>query len=499
MRIRLFLTVTALLLSDPAFAAKDCRDVAGFILPDVQILTTEQIAEPVPHCKVVGVIGPEINFELLLPEVWNGKFLMGGGGGFVGSVQNSALRFTNPLERGYATVGTDTGHKGAGVDASWALNNLERLVNFGHVAVHRTAEVSKAITHLYYGKPVDRSYFFGCSRGGGQALMEAQRYPADFDGIIAGAPAFNWSGIAAQGLQTQQRMYPDPQNISRSVVTQENLKLLQSEILKSCDSLDGLPDGILNDPRECNFDLNNIAACAENVPAANCLTDAQRSAISIVYDGPKDATGKQIIAGFPFGGEAEAGGWVPWIVGGPAPIAPGVPTLQAGFSNGIFKYFIHQDPDWKYTEQEFADYEQTSRLMGSVLNATSQDLSAFNDRGGKLLMWHGWADPALSALVSTEYYEAVTRADAQAPDYFRFFLLPGVLHCGGGPGPSTVDYLTALEEWVEKDQAPSTLTAYFPDTKGSARESRPLCAYPERATWSGSGSDRVAANFACTR
>jgi feruloyl esterase len=482
------------LASSPAVA--DCAEIANFVLPDVRIESTTRAAEPAAHCKVAGVIGPEIHFELLLPDTWNGKFLMGGGGGFVGSVQNSAL-INEPLQRGYATAGTDTGHQGGGVDASWALNNLARLVNFGHVAIHRTAEVSKAIAHLYYGQAVARSYFTGCSRGGGQALMAAQRYPADFDGIIAGAPAYNWTGIAAHGVQIQREMYPDPAALGSAVVTQDNLQLLKREILAACDNLDGLADGVLDDPRDCNFDLGSIPQCVEDIPAAQCLTTQQRRAVSAVYDGASDAAGKQIIRGYPFGSEAEAGGWVPWIVGGLSPIAPGIPSLQFGFATGIFKYFIHQDPDWLYTTQSFDDYDATSRLAGSVLNATDPDLSAFKARGGKLLLWHGWSDPALSALVSIDYFDSVKAGDDEVTDYFRLFLLPGVLHCAGGPGPSVVDYLTPLEAWVEKAEPPSQLTAYYPPGGGGEQsEARPICAYPARARYEG-GSGRQAEDFSC--
>jgi feruloyl esterase len=485
------------LLTQSALAAMDCADVGDFVLPDVRIESTERVAEPVSHCKIAGVIGPEIRFELLLPDIWNGKFIMGGGGGFVGSVQNAALRYSDALQRGYVTVGTDTGHQAHGVDASWALNNLERLVNFGHVAVHRTAEMSKAIAHLYYGNPVAQSYFIGCSRGGGQALMEAQRYPQDFDGIIAGAPAYNWSGIAAQGVQIQQHMYPDPTDSSRPVVSQDNLALLKREILAACDGLDGLEDGILNDPRDCRFDLQSLAVCVEDEPGAECLTEAQRRAIQAVYEGAHDAAGNLLMAGYPYGSEGESNGWVPWIVGGAVPIAPGVPSLQVGFSNGIFKYFIHQDPDWQYMTQQFDDYADESRLAASVLNATATDLSAFKAAGGKLLMWHGWSDPALTALASAQYYEAVAAGDPEVEDYFRFFLLPGVLHCAGGPGPSLVDYLTSLEQWVEHGQAPAQLTARFASADGVAAGARPLCAYPKFAQYKGSGNDRDASNFTC--
>ena len=491
----LMLASLATISAKAATSVPDCNEVSNFVLPDVRIETTEHVSQPASHCKVAGIIGPEIRFELLLPDTWNGKFLMGGGGGFVGSVQNAALFMSDPLLRGYATVGTDTGHQADGVDASWALNHMERLVNFGHAAVHRTAEISKVIAHLYYGQAVQRSYFMGCSRGGGQALMEAQRYPSDFDGIIAGAPAYNWAGIAAHGVQIQREMYPDPSALGTAVVTQDNLKLLKQEILAACDGLDGLDDGVLDDPRDCGFDLENIPRCVEDVAGTGCLTDQQRRAVQVVYEAASDDAGNRLIAGYPYGSEGEAQGWVPWIVGGPAPIAPGVPTLQFGFATGIFKYFIHQDPDWQYNTQTFSNYADVSRLAGSVLNATDPDLSAFKSRGGKLLLWHGWADPALSALASIDYFEAVEAVDPDAQDYFRLFLLPGVLHCAGGPGPSFVDYLTSLENWVEKEQAPDQLTAYA--KRGSEPgDSRTICAYPARARFKG-GDGREAGDFVC--
>lgn len=180
----------------------------------------EKVSEPVPHCKAAGIIGPEIRFELLLPENWNGKFVMGGGGGFVGSVQNSSLAFGS-LTSSYATVGTDTGHQNQGPDARWALNNLERIVNFGHQAVHRTAVTAKSLVSSYYGAEIERNYFVGCSRGGGQALMEAQCYPDDFDGIVAGVAAYNWSELTAQA------MFPDPANLGSAVISSAEQEMLR--------------------------------------------------------------------------------------------------------------------------------------------------------------------------------------------------------------------------------------------------------------------------------
>jgi feruloyl esterase len=273
-------------------------------LPDVRIISVVEEATPVPHCKVAGVIGTETNFELLLPDDWNGKFVMGGGGGFVGSIVNAAQDLWGALQMGYATVGTDTGHQGHSLTADWALNNLERLVNFGHVAVHRTAVTSKALTEDYYGQDIAHSYFVGCSRGGGQALMEAQRYPEDFEGIVAAAPAYDWTHeMGARWLRIAQHMYPDPTQIAQPVIGADALKLIGDAVMAHCDDLDGLTDGVLNDPRQCDFDVSSLA-CANQVSDA-CLSPDQVAAADAIYsDFEIDG---QVIPGTPVG--AELPGW----------------------------------------------------------------------------------------------------------------------------------------------------------------------------------------------
>ena len=256
MRKLFFVAITLIGLSlfhKPLNAQLVCNSESLPKLPDVTITVVTQEAQPVPHCKVAGVIGSEIHFELLLPDIWNGKFVMGGGGGFVGSVVNVALSYGS-LQSGYATVGTDTGHQAHPLDASWALNNMERIVNFGHAAVHRTAVTSKALIKAYYQQDITRNYFLGCSRGGGQALMEAQRYPNDFEGIVAGAPAYDWTmGLAAGTIQIMQAMYPDPNNLQQAVIGPKEQQLIESAYLEKCDALDGIEDDILNDPRTANL------------------------------------------------------------------------------------------------------------------------------------------------------------------------------------------------------------------------------------------------------
>jgi feruloyl esterase len=251
-------------------------------LPDVEILSVSKDAAPVPHCSVGGVIGTETHFRLLLPDDWNGKFVMGGGGGFAGSVVNAAQDWFGALQKGYATVGTDTGHQAHSLDASWALNNLERLVSFGHQAVHRTAVNSKALIEEFYGQEIGRSYFTGCSRGGGQALMEAQRHPQDFDGIVAMSPAYNWTHeLGARWIRIAQLMYPDPARIEEPVIGPEALNVIGTAVMAQCDDLDGLRDGVLNDPRQCEFDVASLACNEANT--SECLSEQQVAAAEAIY------------------------------------------------------------------------------------------------------------------------------------------------------------------------------------------------------------------------
>lgn len=469
-------------------------------LPDVQITSVESVDRPVPHCKASGVIGTEIHFELLLPEQWNGKFVMGGGGGFVGSVQNQAMAY-DPLGAGYATVGTDTGHQAGGIDATWALNNLERIVNFGHQAVHRTAVTSKVLISDFYDADIERNYFMGCSRGGGQALMEAQRYPEDFDAIVSGAPAYSWSGIAAQGIRIQQAMFPDSADLSAAVISPAEQTLLEGAILSQCDASDGIEDGILNDPRQCGFDVSSLPSCSAG-DNDECFTDQEVAAIKVIYDGPKDAAGNSLFFGYPFGGESDRGGWGNWLTGGLGDRAPGpqiIPNAQFGFSTGLMKYMVFHDADWDYAAYGFEQFDDDVATLAATLNATDPDLSAFRDRGGKLLIYQGWSDSAITALGTIGYYESVLAEDRTAAEDVKLFMMPGVLHCAGGKGPSIVNFLEVIDQWVESGEAPTQVTARYSPANDPTSGSRPLCPYPEVARYDGSGDDRDAASFSCVR
>ena len=473
-----------------------CADLAsaawsGFVIDDVAEVPA-QGSDPA-HCRVRGTIDAEIRFELLLPLAadWNGRFLMGGGGGYVGSVQNQALQFAGPetvLSRGFATVGTDTGHQGSGIDASWALHRPDREINFGHRAVHVTADAAKTIIRLYYGRDIEYSYFVGCSRGGGQGMMSSQRYPDDFDGIVSGAPAYDWTGLGAFFLQTQQHMYPDPSDLSTPVITDEAAAVLEAAILEACDELDGVRDGFMTNPLACDVDIATVAG----------LTAEQRRAAEVIYGGAYVGD-RHVYPGFPFGGETAAGGWKGWITGGGMPLGPNTPNLHYAFGTQMHKYIIFDDPDFDYSSYDFSDYfrwEEQTRRAAKILNATDTDLSAFRTAGGKLILWTGWSDPAIPATGTIRYFEGVRAADPEADDYVRLFMLPGVLHCAGGPGPDFVDWIAAIQEWVEEDNAPERLTA-TKSSDGAVEMQRPVCAYPAEARYDGSGDAKREDSFDC--
>jgi feruloyl esterase len=475
-----------------------CADLAA--RPPAGVAIREAVADDdAPSCKVAGVIDGSIGFELLLPEAWNGKFLMGGGGGFVGSVQNSAmaegLAGGNALERGYATAGTDTGHTGSGIDASWALNNPRAQEDFAHRSLHRTAEVSKQIIADYYVGDLQRSYFLGCSRGGGHALMLAQRYPDDFDGIISAAPAFDWPGMAAEFLRNQQAVFPDPKNVASPVITDDNRKLLAEGLRQSCDALDGVADGVLTDPRRCRFDPASLPVCP-GAAAPDCLTREQLAAIQVVYADTVGG-GDRLYPGLPFGGEADEGGWDRWITRAEPTPAPDMPNLHFALGVQFARYFVFADPSWSYANFDFTGWRQRTARQAELLNATSLDLHRFRARGGKLILWHGWSDSALPATRSIEYYESVERRDPKLRSYFALYMLPGVGHCTGGPGADRADWIATLEQWVEQGVAPSDLVATKKGPQGATLFERRLCPYPQVPKYDGKSDVNAASSYVC--
>jgi feruloyl esterase len=477
-----------------------CESLGSLRLPDVRITEAVSLAADAKdnpthaaHCRVSGVIGREIKFQALLPLDWNRRFLQGGGGGFVGSVAVP----TADVARGYATGGTDTGHESSPVDATWARDEVERQVNYGHLAVHRTAETIKAVIRAFYGSDPEKSYFSGCSNGGRQALMEAQRYPDDFDGIVAGAPAFNFTTIAASFLRNIKAAFPA--GPERSVVRPEALRLLEAKVLAACDAKDGVTDGTMEDPRDCGFRLSTISTCTAGRPGPDCLTGAEKATLETIGQ-PFEAGGARY-PGQPAGGEGLGGGWADWITGGGGMMkalgnaAP--PSAQFAFGTEIFKNFVFGDSAWDSRTYSLANARRDTRLVASYLDADNPDLSRFAARGGKLLLWHGWSDAALNALATIDYLD---RAHAATPNFdqqIRLFLLPGVLHCSGGTGPDQVDWTKVIDDWVGQNKAPDRVVAATLDSTGKPTRTRPLCAYPARAVYSGKGSTDDEASFAC--
>jgi len=515
----LFGTVACTKVEQPeatgAAQARECNVDAFPAIPDLTISSATQEDSPAPHCLVIGVIGSEIGFELRLPDDWNGKFIMGGSGGFAGNFANAAHDFWNVVPNGYATVATDTGHKGNPAGASWALNNLERQVNFGHLAVHRTAVNSKALIEGYFGSEVDRSLFFGCSRGGGQGLMVAQRSPELFDGVYAGAPAFAWTAEqAGRWTWNAQRMYPDMNQIAEPVIGADALTLLGNAVLEQCDALDGLKDNVLNDPRQCDFDVASLACDVGS--SDQCLTPEQVAVAQAIYADVE--IGGKMTRGAPLGSEMPGNplGWGRWITGGYNPendldfhpgadaddfADPVVPNARWAFATGLMRYFIFNDPNWSYEGYDFSDFAQRSAPAAQTLDADNPDLSAFRAGGGKLIIDNGWMDGSLTPHGTIDYYQSVIDFDPTARDDVRLFVRPGVAHCMGGPGPDGTNYIAALEEWLDSGVAPEKLDAPFaalaPGRPPTGRGGRVICAHPNVVTYDGSGDPDDPASFSC--
>lgn len=479
----------------------ECGSLVALQLPNVRV--TEAVAIPaaekgpvtVAHCQVSGVIDKEIRFTELLPDRWNERFFAGGGGGFVGSVDNQAQASVN---FGYATVGTDTGHQGGGTDAQWALDNRERQVNFGYLAIHRMTEVAKAVVKAYYGVESKYSYFFGCSNGGRQALMEAQRYPDDFDGVVSCAPALDFTNIAASFVRNTQVVYPDPTALRMAAITPDNLRVLESKVLAACDARDGVTDAVLDDPRECRFKIADLPACPDDLAGPECVTRKQRAAIERIYS-PTLSQGAVIYPGQPFGGEGQPGGWQPWITSMNASAAAQgqPPSLEFAFGTDFFKYMAVGRKDWDYATYDLSNWRRDTAEVARYLNAVDPDLSRFKASGGKLILSHGWADPALNPLSTIAYYDQVQARDPRVRDYVRLFMMPGVLHCAGGAGPDFVDWFTPIADWVEHGGAPDRVIAQERGDVARILNARPLCPYPQRAVYDGKGGVNEADSYVC--
>jgi tannase/feruloyl esterase len=430
------------------------------------------------HCRVAAVLTPSadshIEMELWLPtENWNGKFLAVGNGGWAGSIDTTAM--ATSLARGYATASNDTGHKGG--SGSFGFGHPERLVDFAYRSMHEMTVQSKAMINAFYKRSPQLSYYNGCSTGGRQGLMEAQRYPDDFDAMIIGAPVYNHIRLHASQMAKQTDMLKDVSKI----LPPEKQKLINSTVVAMCDAKDGVKDGIISDPESCKFDPASLICSESN--KESCLTAAQVETAKRAYSPLKTKKGELVYPGSSPGFET---GWrMPQPGGEPPAIA--LDTFR----------LAHEDANWNGMNFDLGmDFALAVEKLGYI-DAINPDLSKFKARGGKLLMYHGWADPGPAPQNTINYYSAVQqRVGGPSDDWMRLFFLPGVGHCGGGVGPDRADFITALEQWRESGKVPNEIVAAR-TRNGQTDMTRPLCPYPQIAKWTGTGSTDEAKNFVC--
>ena len=430
------------------------------------------------RCRINAILRPspdsEIEMEAWLPDNWNGKFQFVGGGGWAGTISFPAM--VSAVQEGYATASTDTGHKGG--NALFAINHPEKVVDFAYRAVHETTVQTKALIAKYYERPARLSYWNGCSTGGRQGLMEAQKFPDDFDAIIAGAPANYQTHLHTWDLSVAVPVLNNP----AAALTPAKLTALSEAAVNACDAQDGVKDGLINNPRTCKFDPQVMLCKGADGPT--CLTQPQVDAVKRAYADAKTKNGDVVFPGKQPGSEYQ---WMAFLGGQQAP----------GVSVGSFQV-AYNDANWDAKTFDLdRDLKITDEKVGSVINAVNPDLSAFKAHGGKLLLYHGWNDTAISPGNTINYYESVLKKmGGKQDDFVRLYMAPGMQHCGGGPGPNQINYMAIMERWRENNQTPASIEAYHV-TNNRVDMTRPLCAYPQVATYKGAGSTNDAANFVC--
>ena len=428
-----------------------------------------------------------------MPQNWNGRFFLIGNGGYAGEATDSpgkVNQYGRFLRLGFAVAATDTGHSSITEPLGTFAVDRQKLLDYAFRSLHVTADAAKLVLHAYYGTAPQKSYYQGCSTGGRQGLILAQRFPDDFDGIIAGAPVLNFTGTMLHYVQAAKALKANPLPVAK-------LPALAAKIYDSCDAKDGLKDGLIDDPRRCDFQpARDLPKCEAGADRPDCFTAGQVSTLEQLY-GQVTSNGAKIFPFWPVSGEIAGpnghSGWENWI------LADNRPTTGATFAETFFRYLAFPKPDPQYDMTRFDIDKDVAKLdtIHQILDATDTDLSRFQKRGGKLIMYFGWADPALNPMMGVEYYEAVRqRMGPATTDFFRLFMAPGMFHCGGGPGPDQFDTAGPLADWVERGTAPESIRAVHV-TDGKTVRSRPLCAYPQVARYKGSGSIDDAANFAC--
>jgi feruloyl esterase len=485
----------------PLAAPASCASLTSLALPNVTVTLAEEVAagsftppssgagqaeRPLnlsrAFCRVAATLRPsrdsEIAIEVWMPTTnWNQKFQAVGNGAFNGTISYPAMAAA--LARGYATASTDTGHVGGG--ARWALGRPEKVVDFGWRAVHEMTVASKEIIKAHYDARPRLSYWNGCSAGGRQAMKEAQRFPADYDGIIAGAPGSDWTGRAAQALHVASHLLRN----EAARLSPAKAQVVHKAALAACDAKDGVTDGVVGDPLRCAFDPA-VLTC-KGPDDGSCLTAPQVDTARLLYAAQISPKGQRRIAGLFPGSEL---GWTDMGWTGSA--------RATGLDQ--FRFIVFQDPTWDLDRFSFAtDIVRADDVDDGTINALDANLKPFVDRGGKLIQYHGWSDAQISPGNSVDYYERAVKAlggAGKADPAYRLFMAPGMGHCGGGSGPNIFDMVAALEQWVEHGQAPDRIIASR-STGGAVDRTRPLCPFPRIAVYTGSGTTDDAANFVC--
>ena len=491
----------------PVGAPTACESLTSLMLPNTTITRAETVAAgsfipPVApggrarsaetvtrtygglpaFCRVTATLTPsddsDIEIEVWLPaDDWNGKYQAVGNGAFTGSVRHGSMAAA--LAQRYATSSTDTGH--AGNTASFGLGHPEKVVDFGWRSIHEMTVATKAIISAHYDEGLRYSYWNGCSAGGRQAMKLAQRFPEDYNGIVAGAPGQDWTGRAAGALRVATALEAD----EAARLSEEERLLVHTAALAACDKADGIEDGVIDGPESCDFDPGVLECSAAK--DASCLTAAQIDTVRMLYSSPVNPKSGRAITGLVPGSELN------WTDMG---------WTRSARDTGLeqYRYLVYADPEWTIDRFDFdTDIVKAEETDNDTLNALDPNLKPFFDRGGKLIAYHGWSDAQISPLNATQYYERVVEVVGSADevdDSYRLFMAPGMGHCGGGEGPSVFDKMAPLEAWVEQGLAPDSIIAAR-QNDGVVDRTRPLCPYPQRAVYTGSGSTDDAESFVC--
>ena len=483
-------------------ARQACESIGGTNVPGVgYVFATPVDAEgPVPNfCKISGTLSGKLNFELRLPEVWNGKLHYGGGGGYNGAIPGVSENILIALKRGYATVSSDSGHQGSVFDASFALNDPQAAQWFGSQSVPAVMAAAQSLLRTAYNAAPTRSYFEGCSNGGREALMSAQRNPTLFDGIIARAPAYNWAGLMGAFNRTSKALAAPGGQFSNA-----KIQLLAGAVRNACDGLDGINDGVVSNQAACSaavFDASALRCAGGGDAGDSCLSDAQLGVVGS-WVSPAVFAGGYRNAGWNLtGNEDDEGAWPLWETGN----GKLGNALQFLFQDTTVKNYLARDP--AANSLTYSPYDRNPaalKAMAELNDATSTDLRPFNNRGAQLILWHGGNDAALSVNSTSEYYAGVVSAvggQASADAFVRYYVAPGVNHCTGGLGADSTDLLGALDAWVTKGTPPETLTAQKLATDGSTELTRPLCRHPLYPRYTGPANNaaaaKLAANYVC--